>query len=142
LLGNNAEVSNALSVARVHGYDLSEFNLISQSKINLKLKDKPLLLSNPEDAFIINLHDMNRVVKEEKIIQLRANQNGFCLGLVQWLWIHLYKDIEYENRPGENDSHWSTPIYVFDQPVAVKIGDVIEIRAVLGEDNVWFYHLT
>ena len=141
LLGNNAEVSNALSVARVHGYDLSEFNLISQSKINLKLKDKPLLLSNPEDAFIINLHDKNRVVQEEKIIQLQANQNGFCLGLVQWLWIHLYKDIEYENRPGENDSHWSTPIYLFDEPVAVKMGDVLEIRAVLDEDKVWFYHL-
>jgi len=142
LLGNNEEVSKALSVSSVHGYDLSEFNLISQSKINLKLKDKPLLLSNPEDAFTINLNDKYRAVKEEKIIQLHVNQNGSCLGLIQWLWINLYKDIEYENRPGENDTHWSTPIYLFDKPVSVKMGDVLEIRAVLGEDNVWFYRLT
>ena len=52
------------------------------------------------------------------------------------------EDIEYENSPGENSSHWPTPLYIFDEPVVVKIGDVLEIRAFLGEDRVWFYHLT
>ena len=76
---------------------------------------------------------------QEKIIKLRVNQDGLCVGLIQWIWIHLYGDIEYENKPGECDSHWHTPIYLFDKPVIAKKGDVIEIKAVLGDDYVWFW---
>ncbi|MFT4749090.1 MAG: tetratricopeptide (TPR) repeat protein [Pseudohongiellaceae bacterium] len=141
LIGNSPEIFNNTSVASVHGFDLSKFNSVSQNKFNLKLKDKPVLLSNPEDAFNINLYDESEVVGEEKIIKLRANQNGLCVGLIQWIWIHLYKEIEYENKPGETDSHWITPIYLFDEPVVAKIGDVLEIKAVLGEDYVWFCQL-
>ena len=141
LIDNSPEIFNNTSVASVHGFDLSKFNSISQNKFNLKLRDKPLLLSNPEDAFNLNLYHDSEVVGEEKIIKLRVNQNGLCVGLIQWIWIHLYKEIEYENKPGENDSHWSTPIYLFDEPVVAKIGDVLEIKAVLGEDYVWFFQL-
>jgi len=141
LIDNSPEIFNNTSVASVYGFDLSKFNSISQNKFNLKLRDKPLLLSNPEDAFNLNLYHDSEVVGEEKIIKLRVNQNGLCVGLIQWIWIHLYKEIEYENKPGENDSHWSTPIYLFDEPVVAKIGDVLEIKAVLGEDYVWFFQL-
>ena len=141
LIENSPEIFNNTSVSSVHGYDLSEFNSISQSKFNLKPKDNPILLSNSEDAFNINLYDVNSVVGEEKIIELRVNRDGLCVGLIQWIWIHLYKEIEYENKPGENDSHWTTPIYLFDQPVVAKIGDVLEIKAVLGKDYVWFCQL-
>ena len=79
-------------------------------------------------------------MKEEKIIKLRANQDGLCLGLIQWLRVQLYKDIEYENNPCDTFSHWHTPIYIFDDPVEVTVGQVLEIRAFLNEDSVWFYH--
>ena len=142
LLGNNPEIFDSVTVAGVNGFDSSEFNSISRNKFNLNLKEKPILLSNPEDAFSINFYNENRIANEEKTIQLRANRNGLCLGLIQWLKVQLFKDIEYENSPGENSSHWPTPLYIFDEPVVVKIGDVLEIRAFLGEDRVWFYHLT
>jgi type II protein arginine methyltransferase len=138
LIDNSPEISNNTAVASVHGFDLSRFNFISQSKFNLKIRSNPIFLSDPEDAFNINLNDERALVGEEKIIKLRVNQNGLCVGLIQWIWIHLYKEIEYENRPDENDSHWATPIYLFDEPVVAKIGDVIEIKAILGEDYVWF----
>jgi tetratricopeptide (TPR) repeat protein len=141
LIDNSPEIFNNTSVASVHGFDLSKFNSISQNKFNLKPRDYPLFLSNPEDAFNINLYDESEIIGEEKIIKLRVNQNGLCVGLIQWIWIHLYKEIEYENKPGENDSHWATPIYLFDEPVVAKIGDVLEIKAVLGEDYVWFCQL-
>ena len=141
LIDSSPEILNNTSVASVRGFDLSKFNSISQSKFSLKLRDDPLLLSNPEDAFSINLYDGSEVVGEEKIIKLRVNQNGLCVGLIQWIWIHLYKEIEYENKPGKNDSHWTTPIYLFDEPVVANIGDVLEIKAVLGEDYVWFCQL-
>ena len=107
--------------------------------MGLSLRDKPLLLSPPKDAFNINICDGNEVLKEEKIITLQANRDGLCLGIIQWLWVHLYKDIEYENKPGENDSHWHTPVYLFDQPITLKAGDVLNVNAVLEQDKVWFY---
>jgi hypothetical protein len=141
LIGNNTEVSNAITVDFVNGFDLSKFNLISMNKFSLNLRDKPLLLSEPEDVFNINLCDGRKIVKEDRTITLQAIQDGLCLGIIQWLWIHLYKEIEYENKPGENTSHWTTPIYLFEEPVVVKEGDTFDIRAVLGEDDVWFYKL-
>ena len=138
LIDDSPEISYSTSVASVQGFDLSLFNSISPKKFSSKLRDKPVLLSNPADAFHINLSDAERTVGREKIIELRVDQDGLCVGLVQWIWIHLYEDIEYENKPGECDSHWQTPIYLFDEPVVVKKGDVIEVKGLLGEDYVWF----
>ena len=121
---------------------MSKFNSISKNKFGLSLRDKPLLLSEPKDAFDISLSHGDELLKEDKKIKLKVNQDGLCLGIIQWLWVHLYKDIEYENKPGENNSHWMTPVYRFDEPVKVKAGDVLQIRAVLGNDNVWFYKLS
>jgi len=97
-----------------------------------------VLLSNYEDAFKINLYDSSEVIGEEKVIKLQAIQGGLCVGLIQWIWVHLYKEVEYENKPGENNSHWRTPVYLFDDPVAVQAGDVIEVKAILTDDYVWF----
>ena len=77
----------------MHGFDLSKFNSISQSKFTPYLADKPVLLSNSEDAFKINLYDSSEVVGEEKVIKLKANQGGLCVRLIQWIWVHLYKEI-------------------------------------------------
>jgi tetratricopeptide (TPR) repeat protein len=141
LLGNNPEVSDSVSVGIIQGFDFSEFNSISPHKFNLNLKEKPILLSNPEEAFSINFYEETKLATQEKVIQLRANKDGLCLGVIQWLRVQLYKDIEYENSPGEKSSHWPTPAYIFDKPIAVKVGDVLEIRAFLDEDDVWFYCL-
>ena len=70
------------------------------------------------------------------------NKEGLCLGIIQWMKIQLYKDIEYENGPSEyvdNSTHWNTPIYLFDKAVSVKKGDILKIRAFLDTDNLWFF---
>jgi len=142
LLGNDKEIFNTISVANVSGFDLSEFNSISQSKFTHFLKKKPTLLSNNEDAFSINLYNDQNIVKEEKIIELKVNKEGLCLGIIQWMKIQLYKDIEYENSPSgyvDNSTHWNTPIYLFDKAVSVKKGDILKIRAFLDTDNLWFF---
>ena len=138
LIDNSPEIFNNTSVADVHGFDLSKFNSISQAKFTPHLANKPVLLSNYEDAFKINLYDSSEVIGEEKVIKLQAIQGGLCVGLIQWIWVHLYKEVEYENKPGENNSHWRTPVYLFDDPVAVQAGDVIEVKAILTDDYVWF----
>ena len=139
LVAGTREILNNTSVTDVLGFDLSKFNSISQKTFYLQLREKPLLLSDPEAAFNIDLCAATEISTEEKIIQVEANKDGICVGLIQWLWIQLYKDVEYENMPGESDSHWGSPFYAFDEPFSVRAGDVIDIKAILGEDNIWFF---
>jgi len=138
LLGCNEEILNAVYVDSSNGFDLSEFNSISQHKFTLNLKEKPKFLSKALNAFDLDLYNISKNTKEEKIIQLQADNDGLCIGLIQWLKVKLYKEIEYENIPYGISSHWSTPIYTFDKPVELKKGDFIEIKALLDEDSVWF----
>ena len=78
-------------------------------------------------------------MNEKKSLQLEANKNGTCVGIIQWMSVKLYEDIQYENIPGDVSSHWSTPIYLFDKPIKIRVGDRVSIKAFLGKDSVWFY---
>ena len=139
LIGDSSEILEVTNVSKVCGYDLSRFNSITANKINVKLKNKAPFLSDPKDAFDICLSDTNKAANEIKSFQLEASKSGKCIGLIQWMAIKLYKDIKYENIPGEVSSHWSTPIYLFDEPIRIKVGDRVSIKAFLGKDSVWFY---
>ncbi len=141
LIGNSPEVYNNTFVNNVCGFNLSKFNSITQKKFSLHLKEKPLYMSEPDDVFKINLYNSNDLAEDKKTIIIEATQSGICLGIIQWIFIRLYKHIEYENKPGENYSHWPTPVYLFDEPIEVKKGEKLKIRAILGEDNLWFYKL-
>ena len=74
-----------------------------------------------------------------------ATREGFCAGLVQWIKVRLFEDIVYENNPVEifkSDvaTGWRTPIYRFDKPLYVEKGQIINVKAALYEDKVWFHH--
>ena len=137
----NEWLQDNISVGTVNGFDLSDFNSLAPSKFIPNLCQKPTLLSNPKVAFKFDLYDTNDIWKREKVLTLKANGNGLCLGIIQWLRVQLFKDIEYENNPSEIVSHWPTPIYAFDKPLEVKVGQELEISAALFEDTVWFYKL-
>ena len=139
LIGDSSEILSVTNVASVCGYDLSKFNSITANKINVKLENKAPFLSNPKDAFDICLNDPNKVVNEKKSLELQANKNGTCVGIIQWMSVKLYEDIQYENIPGDVSSHWSTPIYLFDKPIKIRVGERVSIKAFLGKDSVWFY---
>ena len=138
LLGEDAEINGNVTVGKVCGFDLSKFNLISGNKFTPKIQNKPSLLSETEIAFKLNLYGADRIIKKQKILNLTVQKSGTCLGVIQWLGIQIFKDIEYQNKPGEIISHWPTPIYMFESPKAVIAGDVIKIRASLFKDAVWF----
>lgn len=50
LLGSDAEIDKVLRVENVYGFDLSEFNSITQNKFGLSLVSKPVLLSEPKNV--------------------------------------------------------------------------------------------
>ena len=139
LIGDSSEILDVTNVSSVCGYDLSKFNSITANKIYVKLRNEAPFLSDPKDAFDICLSDTNKVVNEKKSFELEASKSGTCVGLIQWMSIKLYEDIKYENVPGNVSSHWSTPIYLFDKPIRIKVGDKVSIKSFLGRDSVWFY---
>ncbi len=141
LLGSDAEIDKFVRVANVHGFDLSEFNSITQNKFGLSLVSKPVLLSEPKNVFNIDFNSRNKPANEEQVIGIEATQSGMCIGLVQWIRVALYGDIFYENQPGDGFSHWPNPVYIFDKPIPVKQRDLLKISAFLGEDSLWFNHL-
>ena len=141
LVGESNEISDLVLTSGFDEFDLSKFNSITQSEFSLHLKEKPNYLSNSTSAFSINLNDSKKIKKEEKIIRLKATRSGICLGILQWLNIQIFKNISYENKPGEVSSHWPTPFYKFEQPIKVEVGDVLEINSFLAEDDIFFYKL-
>ena len=138
LLGDTREIKESIYTGKSCGFDLSDFNSISQRKFMLKLKEKPKILSDAVDAFTINIENINNNSNEEKVIRLQANQDGLCLGLIQWIKVKLYDDIEYENIPYKVQSHWATPIYAFDEPIELKKRQFLDIKGFLTEDSLWF----
>ena len=99
------------------------------------------MLSSPVSAFKIILSLANTVSEESSIITLTAERDGLCLGIIQWLKVQLFKDIEYENNPCTTYSHWPTPVHVFEKPILMTAGQSVQIKAVLFEDEVWFHLL-
>jgi hypothetical protein len=140
LLGDNAEIINKVSVGNVNGFDLSKFNSITNNKFAFHLSETPKFLSKAEVAFKLNLYDKQKVSRKELILTLIAQEAGICVGVIQWMKIQLFKDIRYENKPGQTNSHWPTLIYRFDNPVKLIAGQELKIKATLLEDSVWFSH--
>ena len=90
--------------------------------MSLHLTGKPPLLSKANTAFSLNLSELAEFQQEETVIDLEVNQDGLCLGLIQWMDIGLFGEIRYENRPGEVVSHWPNPIYLLEKPLKVELG--------------------
>ena len=75
---------------------------------------------------------------------MEANRAGECAGVIQWLKVRLFDDIEYENNPvaiyrSNSVSGWKTPVFRFDNPVNVKSGQSLNVKATLTEDYSWFH---
>ena len=144
LIENTKDIAKKIFVKDFNSFDVSDFNSITQSKFSFfSFDDEPSLLSEPVAAFNFDLKNLSEIKTETRRIILTATQDGVCAGVIQWMKIKLFKDIDYENNPIEihrsnEPTGWQTPIYRFDQPVEVKAGQVLEINAKLFKDSVWF----
>jgi type II protein arginine methyltransferase len=138
LICQNEEINKKTSVQKIIDFDLSAFNNLRADKFSLHLNKKPKLLSDAINAFEIDFQNNFEVQNVEKILKIKAIGNGVCIGLIQWLDINIYKDIKYENTPGVINSHWPTPIYLFKNHIELYEGQVLNVRASLFEDSVWF----
>lgn len=144
LVESTGKLSQELFVDNASGYDVSDFNTLAKTKHLITLEDEPSFLSKPIDAFGFDFLNFEKIHEEEKTIKIIVNKSGLCAGIIQWLKVGLYNDIEYQNHPitmyrSNTVSGWKTPIFKFENPIEVKKGQVLEVTAVLKEDSSWFY---
>ncbi len=142
LLESSQEIEKEMFVQKVNGYDLSEFNNIMGKRLNIHYlgrKTTTSFLSKVQVPFSFDLYSKDIINKKEIILEIEASKSGICLGLISWLKLNLYKDIEFENDPCKScTSGWVNPIYKFNQPLKIKKGQIIKVKATLLKDNVWY----
>ena len=144
LIENTEKLAKELFVDNVLGFDISNFNVITAKKWTTTFREGPVFLSDPTEAFVFDFRNFEKIYQDKKTIKMEVNRAGACAGLVQWIKIQLYDDIEYQNNPTEmyrsnSVSGWNTPIFKFIEPIDVKSGDILDINASLQEDSVWFW---
>ena len=140
LLKNNSEIRDKCFTDKMYNYDLSDFNQITGNKFSLNLGDLDIsFLSDEKIAFKFDFYS-NRINKaKQKVLEIPVKNNGTCLGIVTWMKINLYEEINLENNPTNNkNSHWTNIIYTFDKPLEVLKGNILKIKASLFIDSIWF----
>lgn len=138
LLRNSVKAREDNLVGDMYGYDLSEYNKITQTKTSNILKENPSLISSIEVAFSFNFYTAATLIEQEKVLEIEVLESCTCLGLITWLRLNLYDDISFENKPSELGSGWINPIYLFEKPLPVSAGQRIKVKATLKRDFVWF----
>lgn len=142
LLESSPEIEKEMFVERVNGYDLSEFNNIIGKRLNVQYlgrKTTTSFLSETKVPFSFDLYSKEIIKRKEIILEIKACKSGICLGLISWLKLKLYENIEFENNPSENcTSGWVNPIYKLNQPLKIIKGQLIKVKATLLDDSVWY----
>ena len=144
LLENTGKLAKEIFVDNALGFDISDFNSITTKKWTTTLEDEPVFLSEPIEAFTFDFCNFEKIYRDIKTIKIEVNRTGTCAGVIQWLKVQLYDDIEYQNNPVEmyrsnSVSGWKTPIFRFNDPVNVTKGHSLNIQAYLNEDESWFH---
>ena len=143
LIENTGKLANELFVDNALGYDISDFNSIITNKWAITLEDEPIFLSEPIEAFKFDFCNFEKIYLDKKILKVTANRAGSCAGVIQWIKLNLFDNVEYENNPVEmyrlnSISGWKTPIFKFKNPINMSEKQSLNIKATLGEDFSWF----
>ena len=144
LIENTGKLAEELFAEKALGYDISDFNSITTNMMTPMLKDEPVFLSDPIEAFTFDFRNFENLYRDTKTLKIKVNKTGVCAGVIQWLKVQLYDDIEYQNNPVEmhrlnSVSGWKTPIFKFNDPVNVTKGQSLDIQATLDGDYSWFH---
>jgi type II protein arginine methyltransferase len=131
LIGGQTIEGHAYASRYAAGFDLSAFNLFASSKFGLHLDRLPHeVLSDDFDIFAFDLRDKH-FPAERKLISVKANKAGRCIGVAQWLKLDLDAETAYENRPtpeaGANG--WMHVVYRFPEPLELEIGEEVHLLA-------------
>lgn len=139
-LVGGAFFAEAVAVGRVEGFDLSPFNRFTPSSLSISMESGSFdSLSDDLEVFRFDLAALEHRPGDTRL-RFTARRGGTCLGVLQWLRLHLYEDILFENGPAEQvaPSAWRQVFYPFAAPLELSQGDTVAVRAKHDLSNLAF----
>ncbi len=138
------DIKRNLLVEDAFGFNLQGFNKIVSNKRMIARNDLNIeLLSDSVAAFSFDFEGESSFPAQSKTLQITATKAGLCFGLVQWLQLDMNGDqkVMFENHPSQTSkvSNWQQCAYLFDAPIAVKVGQILTINASHNRAVPWFW---
>jgi|GEM_PF-383607 len=132
-LVSGEDLARRTRVGTVHGFDLSQLNEYTPIVQYLSSELPITLLSAPVDLFRFDLANADHFPAEKRTLPLVVTESGLCQGVVQWLRLELCAGVDFENQPGTGEAttsrHWHPVFYPFVEPLAVRAGQTVSVRA-------------
>ena len=136
------EIGKNIHTESFKNIKFKNFNMIIPKKHYLFRQDlKILFMSKPIEAFHFDFVEKQNFPREDKKISIEAIQNGKCYGVIQWIKIGMKNGLSYENNPSKltNASSWQQVLYLFEEPIELKIGNKVSIVCKHDRNTPWFF---
>ena len=138
------DIRRNLLVENAFGFNLQGFNKIVSNKRMIARNDLNIvLLSDGIAAFSFDFESENIFPAQRKTLKIPVTTAGSCYGLVQWMKLDMNGDqkVLFENHPSQTSkvSNWQQCAYLFDAPIDVKVGQIVQINAAHNRAVPWFW---
>ena len=139
LLGESDFIKKFLFIDDICGFDFSDFNSVINRKHGIVPRIGDIkIISDSFEPFHFNFYSEEVSLKKSIDLDIEVNETSRCYGVVTWIKMNLTKKIVYENNPIKMESHWSTPVYLFKEPVDLKKGQKMTITCSIKNDRTWY----
>ena len=140
-LFGGSDIRSNLIVENSFGFNLQRFNSIVSKRWEIFRRDLNVeMLTEDVEAFRFDFENDSIFPSETKILRISIKSPGSCLGVILWMRLQMDKEIVYENHPLEKSSvsGWQHCVYLFPEPVDVKLGQIALISASHNRLVPWF----
>jgi protein arginine N-methyltransferase 7 len=130
-----------MCMATVQGFDLSPFNQLTPTCLNIKRHDRGItLLSDYADLFAFDFASGGPFPEARSAVSLVAKADG-ANGVAQWIRLTMDAAGEYENHPATHavTSNWAVLFYPFIEGLRCRAGETITVCGSHNRDRlrVW-----
>jgi type III protein arginine methyltransferase len=134
----NYSAIQRMSMGTVQGFDLSPFNWLAPTWLNVKCGDRGLtVVSESADLFVFDFTSGGPFPEARSRVPVTA-QTSDANGIAQWIHLRMDPEGNYENHPAGNASfsHWGVVFYPFAAGYRCQARDVIDICGFHDRDRV------
>lgn len=141
ILAGGEVIEKTLHVGEVAGFDLSPFNAITPRKKAIELHGRAFdAFSAAFEAFSFDFTRPEPYPAAEVSIAVPVTRSGRCHGVLQWIWLKMDEETEFENHPAHrrDASGWQHILFQFAEPVDLREGQVVHLHASHNRHRPWF----
>lgn len=114
------------------GFDLKEFNEFTPFRVPVNPVACPLQKHSEDfEVFYFDFTGAGVCPPERKTLEVPVTRSGRVVGVLQWIFLRLDRQITFENHPGKPNpiAGWLPYLYTFPAPLDVHDGQVVRLCA-------------